>query len=187
LQAARELVDLFISKGVVLHVRGIYDDQMWAHEDGGYLKIPIVVLVNEKSASSSEIVAGALQDYGRALLVGTQTYGKSCIQNIYETKSGLGTDYEGGVKLTTLWYYLPSGRSVRHLNPDIPLASSQLKEVERLQLPYEWPDQISLSAPFASASTKVKNVISKYSSSISQDSSPEEAGRRLLRMMALSQ
>jgi C-terminal processing protease CtpA/Prc len=159
---------------------------MWAFEEGGYTQLPIVVLVNEKSASASEIVAGALQDYGRAVFVGSQTYGKSCIQNIYETKSGLGTEYDGGIKLTTLWYYLPSGRSVRHLTPDIPLASADKKEVERLHLPYEWPDQIELRAPFTSSPHQGRSVLRQLTGEWKPQESAEEMSKRLIRMMALS-
>jgi len=185
LQAARDLVDLFISKGVVIHMRGTYDDQLWATQSGGFTKLPLVVLINEKSASSSEIVAGALQDYGRALLVGTKTYGKSCIQNIYDTKSGLGTEYEGGVKLTTLWYYLPSGRSVRNLQPDILLAGSK-DAAEHLKLPYEWPDQIAVLSQPEWKMAKQK-LLNSTNSVIARDASPEDAGRRILKMMAVAQ
>ncbi len=184
LQAARDLVDLFVSKGVVIHLRGAYEDQMWAFESGGYTKLPLVVLVNERSASASEIVAGALQDYGRAVIVGTKTYGKSCIQNIYETKSGLGTDYEGGIKLTTLWYYLPSGRSVRVLQPDVLLASSLNQSVEHAKLPYDWPDQIEVVSPQFSLATNKKKFSKNFSEVITKDASPLDAGKALLKMMA---
>lgn len=181
LQAARDVVDLFVNKGVVLHMRGTYDDQLWAFNEGGNLKTPLVILVNERSASASEIVAGALQDYGRAILVGARTYGKSCIQNIYDTES-LGTQYVGGLKLTTLWYYLPSGRSVRTLKPDVALAS--LEGEGPVKLPYEWPDWIDVSSP-ASDAPRFKKILRQAAQVISKDQAPEEAGRTLVKMMAV--
>lgn len=183
LQGARDVVDLFVSHGVVVHLRGIYEDQISAIHTGGFTETPMVVLVNERSASASEIVAGALQDYGRAMLVGRPTYGKSCVQNIYESHTALGTDYRGGLKLTTLWYYLPSGRSSGTIRPDVYVAASaddETKEEEkRLQMPYKWPQEIQVTA--VAQEGKLKQWISKSAKAFKGISKFEEAGQALLK------
>lgn len=180
LQAARDIVGLFIQAGVVIHVRGaLMSDELWTQQPVGDFSSPMVVLINERTASASEIVAGALQDYGRAILVGSPTYGKSCIQNIYDTRTLLSSDYAGQLKLTSLWYYLPSGRSVNLIQPDYEVSATA--DAERAVMPFTWPQVIDVAfhRPFGVASNK--RVAG--ASSVSEVDKPEELGEALIRKL----
>jgi len=96
---------------------------------------PMIVLVNEHSASAAEIVAGALQDHHRAILIGVKTYGKGSVQKLFPLKATAG---QSGIKLTIAKYYLPSGRSIhgKGVEPDIKVkfkATYSFKEFEHLR------------------------------------------------------
>lgn len=123
LQQAVEMSDLFIDDGVIVSTEGMVRRvEERAHAGGTNLTLPIIVLVNDFSASAAEIVSGALKDSKRALIVGQRTYGKGSVQNVIPVgseRNALGEPKAAPayLKLTTAHYFLPSGRSI-HRTPD---------------------------------------------------------------------
>jgi carboxyl-terminal processing protease len=100
--------------------RGKVIEEARAHDGGAFASVPVVALVNEYSASSAELVAGALQDSGRAKIVGAPTFGKGSVQTIFDLPGG------AGMRLTTMRYYTPSGRSIQAegIKPDVLIRAS---------------------------------------------------------------
>lgn len=118
LNAAVGVSDLFLDSGMIVYTEGRISDSKlkFTAKPSDVLKdAPIIVLVNGGSASASEIVAGALQDHNRAIIMGEQTFGKGSVQTILPMNS------EAAVKLTTARYFTPSGRSIQAsgIKPDI--------------------------------------------------------------------
>jgi len=129
LDSAVAVSDVFLDKGVIVSVKGRTEkDKLVRSARAGDLTdgAPIVVLVNEGTASASEIVSGALQDHRRAIIMGQRTFGKGSVQTVIP----LGNDT--ALKLTTARYYTPSGRSIQAegIEPDIVLDNLQIKEQE---------------------------------------------------------
>ena len=111
LDQAIRMVNLFVPRGsMIVYTDGRVpnsDQEYRATENGEFLTIPMIVMVNRNSASASEIVSGALQDYDRALVVGETTFGKALVQSVYRVSQG------AGLALTTARYFTPSGRMIQ--------------------------------------------------------------------------
>ncbi|MCZ6577628.1 MAG: S41 family peptidase [Acidiferrobacterales bacterium] len=125
LNAAVSVSDAFLKKGIIVYTEGRVADSKLTFEaqpDQVLEGAPLVVLVNGGSASASEIVAGALQDNGRAVIMGTKTFGKGSVQTIMPMSNG------AALKLTTARYFTPSGRSIQAtgIEPDIVTEQAKL-------------------------------------------------------------
>lgn len=130
LDQAVKVADHFVENGLIVYTEGREKDSKMrfaAKNDNKEPNYPIVVLINSGSASASEIVAGALQDHKRAIIMGTQSFGKGSVQTIIPLSD------DSGLRLTTARYYTPSGRSIqaKGITPDIVVERLELSSQEK--------------------------------------------------------
>lgn len=129
LNAAIGVTDMFINKGLIVYTEGRIKDSKLkfnAKPNAKLPDVPLIVLVNAGSASASEIVAGALQDHGRGIIMGEKTFGKGSVQTV------LPMNNNAALKLTTARYYTPNGRSIQASGvvPDIVIDKVKISQIE---------------------------------------------------------
>ncbi|WP_274688835.1 S41 family peptidase [Spartinivicinus poritis] len=130
LQAAVDVSDAFLKKGVIVYTKGRIPNselRFKADEKDPSNGVPVVVLINSGSASASEIVAGALQDHKRAIIMGTDSFGKGSVQTV------LPLNNQRALKLTTALYYTPNGRSIQAqgIEPDITVDRAKVTKLDQ--------------------------------------------------------
>jgi carboxyl-terminal processing protease len=137
LNSAISVSNTFLDQGEIVSTRGRNPEDV-EHMDAkpGLDKakgVPVVVLINGGTASAAEIVSGALQDHHRAIIMGTQSFGKGSVQTVIPLKN------QGAMRLTTAEYFTPSGRSIqaKGITPDIEVKPAKIEELEQAGRPHE--------------------------------------------------
>mgnify|MGYP001170562145 FL=1 len=133
LKQAVKVADIFLERGEIVSTRGRkkIDMQRYQAKSGDLIDTkPLIVIINGGSASASEIVAGALQDHKRAIIIGTKSFGKGSVQTIIPFKKS--NDKMAGIRLTTARYYTPSGESIqgKGIDPDIIVEQGSFESAE---------------------------------------------------------
>lgn len=115
LDEACNIADMFIPEGTITYTETKDGERNYIYSDSEFTDIPIVILINGNSASASEVFTGALKDYGKATVVGTTSYGKGIVQNVYPFYDG------SGISLTSSKYYTPNGICIHEIGiePDV--------------------------------------------------------------------
>ena len=166
LDAAVDVADMFLTSGTIVTTKGrnVDENSVRRAKFEGTWRVPLVVLIDENSASASEILAGALRDNHRATVVGHRSYGKGSVQGIFSLNS-----CSAGIRLTTAKFYSPSGRAISHagVDPDISIPEDLGKEDEN-----------------ASAEDRVVTLRTDLSSDPSLDMAIRVATRQLQRLNA---
>jgi carboxyl-terminal processing protease len=187
LKAAVEISDMFLSEGKIVSTRGRnqQEEVMEARPEGTMFlppeKYPIAVLINRNSASASEILAAALQDHNRAVVIGERSYGKGSVQNIIDLENK-----SSALKLTTASYWRPSGKNIHRFpdsketdewgvkpNPDYEII---LKDEERLELLLDRSDKdvVRVKKPDAKKSEKKPFVDRVLEKAVEYINNPKE-------------
>lgn len=157
LDQAVKVSDRFIESGVIVSIEGRREEHKMKFnaqpQDDNLSRYPLVVLVNGGSASGAEIVAGAIQDHGRGIILGTQTFGKGSVQTIFSMKDG------SGLRLTTARYYTPSGRSIqaKGIVPDIIVKPAPAEEEKAV--PPKQPSEKDLERHLIDVKEKEKSKV----------------------------
>ncbi len=154
LEVCREIADVLLPEGLVVYSESRSGKRTEYKSDADALGIPLVILVNEYSASASEVLTGAVQDYGVGTVIGTTTFGKGVVQTMKPYEDG------GALKLTTYKYFTPKGRDIdkKGIEPDIKVEMTEeaiefLKENPRESLPKE------LDAPLLRGIEEIKKKL----------------------------
>ncbi|MEQ6917903.1 S41 family peptidase [Halomonas aquatica] len=181
LQAAVDVADAFLDSGLIVYTEGRLPDSAMRFSAGretAATEVPLVILINGGSASAAEIVAGALQDQRRGVVMGTQSFGKGSVQQIMPLGNG------EGLKLTTALYFTPDGRSIQAqgIEPDVEVIRGRLQVAEGSGLNVRESDlEGHLSAPDA------QRARSKVSQRLREDYQLGEALNLLKALEVLSQ
>ena len=135
LDEAIKVADIFLESGRIVSIKGRrkpHSRVYVAHSDKDQHPYPIVLLINQGSASASEIVAGALQDHGRSVILGTTSFGKGSVQTVEPLRDG------SGLKLTIARYYTPDGHAIqaRGIIPHVVVANREVAVAEEKKLPH---------------------------------------------------